>query len=78
MKRSEVKKEIFELLECVHSHPEGNASLAESILLHLETLGMEPPSIKEPCETFVLHNGRYVKTEDSFIFTHKWDEESEA
>jgi hypothetical protein len=75
MKRSEIKKEVFELLESIHSHPEGNATLSETILLHLEKLGMQPPAIKEPCETFVLHNGKYVKTEDSFIFTHKWDEE---
>jgi len=46
MKRSFVKKEIFEILEKVYSHPVGNAILAEDILCHLETLGMLPPRTK--------------------------------
>ena len=75
MRRDNVLKEIFELLEYNNSHPEANTKLAEDILFHLETLGMKPPESKEPCETFVLHKGGYVKTEDSFVFTYKWDEE---
>jgi len=48
---------------------------ATDILDFLEELGMEPPAVREPCETFVLYNGQYIKTEDSFTYTRRWDEE---
>lgn len=47
----------------------------EDIFKAIEELGMQPPAVKEPCETFALHQGKYIKTEDSFMFTHKWDQE---
>ena len=46
-----------------------------NILKTLEALGIQPPGIKEPCNTFVLFNGQYVQTEDSFVFTNRWDNE---
>jgi hypothetical protein len=52
-----------------------NKETLHLVLCALEAAGMQPPAIQEPCETFVLHNGKYVKTEDSFVFTNKWEEE---
>lgn len=86
MKRSEIIRELYLKLDNLglgtddsiieeSEFKQVTSTHAEEILTYLETLGMCPPAIKEPCETFVLHQGRYVKTEDSFIFTHKWDEE---
>lgn len=76
MKRNEAKMELFYILERLNSHPEANTSIAEEMLFKLEQLGMQPPAIKEPCETFVLYNGKYVKTEDSFVFTSRWEDEA--
>lgn len=80
MKRSFVQKEIFEMLEAAYSHPEGNTNLAEAILLHLETLGMAPPEVTEPVETFVMvatPNGyQQVKTSDSKCYVRKWEDET--
>lgn len=81
MKRSEPLYDLSALLQNTEhidvpmSQHIQDEKLALEILSKLEELGMQPPSIKEPCETFVLYNGKYVKTEDSFMFTHKWDEE---
>lgn len=77
MKRSEAQKAIVDTLRAMRmAEPDySDENIAKHILLTLETEGMQPPAIKEPCETFVLHNGQYIKTEDSFIFTHKWDAE---
>jgi hypothetical protein len=43
MKRSDLKKLIFEKLELTYSHPEGNAKLAEEILQTIEGAKMLPP-----------------------------------
>lgn len=69
MKRSEAIKLIEETLNSPYDHP------AVTLLMKLEEAGMTAPAIKEPCETFILYNGQYIKTEDSFTFVHKWDEE---
>lgn len=50
-------------------------NLVGRLNIAIEDLGLEPPAVKEPCESFVLHNGQYIKVADSFVFTHKWDEE---
>lgn len=70
MKRSE----IIDII-CKYG-PMGITDHAEQILDALEKAGMQPPAIKEPCETFVLYNGKYVKTEDSFVFTSRWEDEA--
>lgn len=72
MKRSEIIRIIRDAVSDFNAKDELDEGY---ILSKLEEAGMQPPAIKEPCETFVLYNGQYVKTEDSFIFTHKWDEE---
>ena len=69
MKRSELIKEIEFILTSNYDYP------AVTILQKLEELGVQAPAVKEPCESFVLHNGQYIKVADSFVFTHKWDEE---
>ena len=77
MKRSEAVNIVAEYLNNFR-HGETWADTirdAAELMYILETTGMTPPAVKEPCTTEVLYNGRYVKTEDSFIFTHKWDEE---
>ena len=73
MKRSEIINELCYFLDTEYdlAHPDK----ARLIISKLEELGMQPPAVKEPCETFVVHNGRYIQTDNSFIFTHKWDEE---
>jgi len=48
MKRSEMLKEVFQVLESAYSHPEGNAKLAEDILTAIEKAGMLPPKTKNP------------------------------
>ena len=73
MKRSEFITQLGDFLRVYEQGSDYED--AESILNKILDLGMKPPEAKEPCETFVLHNGRYVQTENSFIFTHKWDEE---
>ena len=73
MKRSEMINLIQELLNA--NGMNGLSTGPNEVLTLIEEAGMQPPAIKEPCETFVLHNGQYIKTEDSFIFTHKWDAE---
>lgn len=75
MKRDEAKLELFYILEKLNSHPEANSSIAEEMLTKLEQLGMQPPAVKEPCESFVLHNGQHIRVQDSFMFVHKWDQE---
>ena len=81
MKRSDAIHELIAELDkwgCLpkeESAPGDSGYVANNILCKLEELGMQPPAVKEPCETFVLHNGQYIKTEDSFMFTHKWDQE---
>jgi hypothetical protein len=76
MKRSEILKLLDKKLnsKCGYGTVFEDKD-TEEVLSFLEELGMQPPAIKEPCETFVLHQGKYVKTEDSFVFTHKWDQE---
>lgn len=76
MKRSEVITHIANLLNklSIHDGLDANSEAAH-ILAELESMGVQPPAVKEPCETFVLHQGKYIKTEDSFMFTHKWDQE---
>ena len=76
MKRSEVKLEIINILEKLNSNPEGNVAIAEEILSKLESAGMEPPAVKDPCETFVVYNGTQLKIEDSFIYTNRWENEA--
>ena len=73
MKRSEMINLIQELLNA--NGMNGLSTGPNEVLTLIGEAGMQPPAIKEPCETFVLHNGQYIKTEDSFIFTHKWDAE---
>ncbi len=76
MKRSEIQKLIETRLYELNVDSNGATEMiGEKILQALEEAGMQPPSIKEPCETWVLINGKHVRTEDSFVFTHKWDEE---
>lgn len=75
MKRSQIIDTIITGFYGIEEASDESKTRAEIILKRLEEAGMQPPAIKEPCETFVLHNGQYIKTEDSFIFTHKWDEE---
>lgn len=81
MKRSEILGSIVTWLEQTQyiDLPTAAGSdfeaAAKELLLKLEEEGMQPPAVKEPCETFVLHQGKYIKTEDSFMFTHKWDQE---
>lgn len=43
VKRSDMRKVIYEALESNWSHPEGNAKLAEDILCAIERAGMLPP-----------------------------------
>jgi hypothetical protein len=43
VKRSDMRKIIFETLESGWSHPEANAKLAEDILVAIERAGMLPP-----------------------------------
>ena len=76
MKRSEVITHIANLLDklSIHDGLDANSEAAH-ILAELESMGIQPPAVKEPCETFVLFQGQYHKTEDSFHFVHKWDEE---
>lgn len=74
MKRSEMIDIIFSELHGLDDQPEVSRRIMEAI----EQAGMTPPAIKEPCESFVLHNGQYIKVEDSFVFTHKWDDENET
>lgn len=73
MKRSEAIRIISDLFSELNipNHEEE----AIRALIKVEEMGMQPPAVKEPCETFVLHQGKYIKTEDSFMFTHKWDQE---
>ena len=77
MKRSEIISIIDSELAGLFgvTEQQERTEKAKAILLALEEVGIQPPAIKEPCTTEVFYNGRYVKTEDSFIFTHKWDEE---
>ena len=75
MKRSEIISVIQDTLIDEGDLQPISDYLAQCILTKLEEAGIQPPAIKEPCETHVLYQGRYVKTDDSFIFTHKWDEE---
>jgi len=75
MKRSEAFIALEKMIDDARNTEETSRQIAIDLIGKLEELGMQPPAIKEPCETFVLHQGRYVKTEDSFMFTHKWDEE---
>lgn len=65
MKRSEIINLITDIV----------GDKANEVLQKLEEAGMQPPAIKEPCESFVLANGQYLKVADSFVFTNKWDEE---
>ena len=73
MKRSEMVEQIRKVL-AMNGKDNGEGELEEALLHTIEVLGMSPPSIKEPCESYVLHNGKHLRVEDSFIFTHKWDE----
>lgn len=77
MKRSEMIVELEILLDPYMEGIEHDelTRRVNLVLTRLEQLGVQPPAIKEPCETFVLHNGQYIRTEDSFVFTHKWDDE---
>jgi len=76
MKRSEMAKKLEDyLLENLRMRDFTDEDSGTYVLNFIEELGMQAPAIKEPCETFVLHNGKYVKVEDSFIFTNKWDAE---
>lgn len=43
VKRSDMRKIIYETLESGWSHPEANAKLAEDILVAIERAGMLPP-----------------------------------
>lgn len=75
MKRSELVTKLQEHINQLAASGAGYS--ANDIVLALESLGMQPPAIKEPCETFVLFNGQYVKTEDSFVFTSRWEDEAQ-
>lgn len=48
MKKSELKKLIFERLEFNYSHPEANAKLADELVALIEQVGMLPPRVHLP------------------------------
>lgn len=76
MKRSQIERAIEDKLYEINVDSNGAMEMVgQTILNLLEEMGMQPPSVKEPCETWVLVNGRHVRTEDSFVFINKWEEE---
>lgn len=75
MKRSEMVELLNKYLTEYYNVGPIDIHEPEVILNLIEAAGMAPPETREPCETYVLYNGNHVKTEDSFIITHKWDEE---
>jgi hypothetical protein len=48
MKKSELKRLIFERLEFNYSHPEANSRLAEELVQLIEQAGMLPPRVHLP------------------------------
>jgi hypothetical protein len=74
MKRSQVIEHLTNLLMRLSPEPFSDAA---HILAELESMGMAPPEIKEPCETHYINAiGQLQRGEDSFVFVRRWEDET--